>query len=452
VNPPEREVDVAVVGAGLSGLAAARALEAAGASHAVLEARERVGGRTLNEGLGDGKVVEIGGQWVGPTQDRLYELARELGIETFPTFTAGENLLELGGRLRRYSGAIPRLNPVSLLEIERVRRRLDSLAAKVPPPTPWKAPDAETLDATTLGTWLDRKLHTRTARRVVEIAARTVWGADSGHISLLYALWYVRSAGGFNPLIEVEGGAQQDRFVGGSQLIALRMAEQLGTPPLLGAPVTRIERRDPGVVVAAGDDGVAAKRAIVAMAPPLCQHVRFEPELPPARAGLGQRMPWGSYIKCIAVYDEPFWRADGLNGEGVSDIGPATTTFDNTPPDGSPGVLLAFVSGGEARALQRLDASERRERVLGGLARLFGARARSPERWIEQDWARERYTGGGPVCFMPPGVWTGHGRAVREPVGPIHWAGTETSDVWSGYMDGAVRAGERAAAEALAAL
>ena len=89
--------------------------------------------------------------------------------------------------------------------------------------------------------------------------------------------------------------------------------------------------------------------------------------------------------------------------------------------------------------------------MLAGLARLYGPRARTPERWIEQDWARERYTGGGPVCFMPPGVWTGHGRAVRDPVGPIHWAGTETSEVWSGYMDGAVRAGERAAAEALAA-
>ena len=160
-------------------------------------------------------------------------------------------------------------------------------------------------------------------------------------------------------------------------------------------------------------------------------------------------MPWGSYVKCIAIYDEPFWRADGLSGEAVSDAGPATTTFDNSPPDGSPGVMLAFASGSDARELQRLGEAERREAVLEGLARAYGPRALRPERFIEQDWARERYTGGGPVCFMGPGVQTGFGAAIREPVGSIHWAGTETAEVWSGYMDGAVRSGERAAAEVL---
>jgi monoamine oxidase len=160
-------------------------------------------------------------------------------------------------------------------------------------------------------------------------------------------------------------------------------------------------------------------------------------------------MPLGSYIKCIAVYDEPFWRTDGLSGEAVIDSGPATTTFDNSPPDGAPGALLAFVSGSEARALQRLGTSQRRAAVLEGIARAFGPRARHPERYIEQDWARERYTGGGPVSFMPPGVQTGFGASIREPAGPIHWAGTETAERWSGYMDGAVRSGERAAAEAL---
>jgi len=441
--------DVVIVGAGLAGLTAARALEAAGTSTVVVEARDRVGGRTLNEDLGNGKIVEIGGQWAGPTQSRLLELAAELGIETFPTYVDGQNVLERNGKLTRYSGTIPRLNPLALLEIERVRRKIDRLSCTIPPDAPWDAARAAKLDATTLGAWLDQRLHLATARRMVEIAVRTVWGCDSGDISLLFALWYVRAAGGFNDLIDVEGGAQEQRFAGGSQLIAMRMAAELGDLVVLGAPVDRIEWSGDGVAVSAGTTRIEARRAIVAMAPSLCQRVEFAPQLPPARGQLAQRMPWGSYVKCIAVYDEPFWRADGLNGEGVSDAGPATTTFDNSPPDGSPGVLLAFVSGPEARALQGLSEAERRDAVLNGLARLYGPKARSPERWIELDWSREAYTGGGPVCFMPPGVLTGYGRALSEPVGPIHWAGTETSPIWSGYMEGAVRSGESAAAEVL---
>ncbi len=449
MNANELESDVVVVGAGLAGLAAARALEAAGASAIVVEARDRVGGRTLNRNIGDGKIVEIGGQWIGPTQDRLAGLAAELDIESFPTFVTGENVLELNGKLRRYSGTIPRLNPIALLEIERIRRRIDALARDIPAAAPWTAPAARSLDSTTLGAWLDQRMHLKVARRVVEIAVRTVWGCDSGEVSLLFALWYVNAAGGFNALIEVEGGAQERRFAGGSQLISERMADELHGQVLLDSPVRRVEWTSSGVSVFAGETHLRAKRAIVAMAPSLCERVEFAPNLPPPRTQLGQRMPWGSYIKCTAIYDEPFWRDDGLNGEGVSDVGPATTTFDNSPIDGSPGALLAFVSGPEALALQPLPEGERRDAVLAGLARLYGPRASTPSEWIEQDWAREAYTGGGPVCFMPPGVWTGFGPALTALVGPIHWAGTETADVWPGYMEGAVRSGDRAAAEVL---
>jgi monoamine oxidase len=443
------EADVAVIGGGLAGLVAARQLAQRGASTVVLEARDRVGGRTLNAELGDGKVVEIGGQWVGPTQDRVAALAAELGIDTFPTYIEGQNVLELGGRVSRYSGTIPKVNPASLAEIEIARRRIDSLAKRVPLDSPWTAPKAERLDALTVGGWLRRAMRTRGARRLVEIAVRTVFGADTSDVSLLYALWYFRAGGGFDSLVDTEGGAQQDRFVGGSQLISLRVAEELGDRMILGAPVDRVEQQADGVRISAAGNEVRARRAIVALAPPLCDRIEWVPGLPPARAQLAQRMPWGTYIKCIAVYDEPFWRADGLSGEAVIDAGPATTTFDNSPPDGSPGVLLAFVSGAEARAFQRLSTSQRRATLIDGLARVFGERARRVERYIEQDWARERFTGGGPICFMPPGVQTGFGAAIREPVGPIHWAGTETAERWSGYMDGAVRSGERAAAEVL---
>ncbi len=446
------EADVAVIGAGLAGLVAARDLAREGASVVVLEARERVGGRTLNAELGEGKVVEVGGQWIGPTQERLAALASELGIETFPTYIEGQNLLELGGRQRRYSGTIPRLNPASLVELELARRRLDALGRRLSLEAPWSSDRARKLDSLTLSSWLRRALHTGPARRLVEIAVRTVWGADSSELSLLFALWYMRSGGGFDSLLDTEGGAQQDRFAGGSQLISLRLASELGERVLTSVPVRRVNHGAERVEIEAGAARASVRRAIVAMAPPLCDRVEWDPGLPPARSQLGQRMPWGAYLKFNAVYDEPFWRADGLSGESVSDAGPATTSFDNSPPDGSPGVLLAFASGGDARALQRLAATQRREAVLEGLARVFGPRAGRPEHFIEQDWARERYTGGGPVCFMPPGVQTGFGATIRAPVGPIHWAGTETSETWSGYMEGGVRSGERAAAEVLACL
>jgi monoamine oxidase len=446
------EADVIIVGAGLAGLAAARALLAGGAEPLVLEARDRVGGRTLNEDLGDGKVVEVGGEWVGPTQDRVAELAREFEIDTFATHIAGQNTLEFNGRVSRYEGTIPKLNPAALLEIELTSRKLDRMVRRIRLEAPWTSPDASRLDGTTLATWLDRRLRTRTARRLVEVAVRTVWGADSRDLSLLYALSYIGGAGSFYALLDTDGGAQQDRFVGGSQLISLRMAESLSDRVVLSAPVRRVEHHATRITVSAGDIVARGKRVVVTVPPPACARIDWQPALPMTRAQLTQRMPGGSYLKCQAVYDEPFWRTDGLSGGGVSDVGPATTTFDNSPPDGSPGILLGFASGSDARRLSRLGVSERRRAVVEGFARMYGPRARKVERYIEQDWSREPWTGGAPIFYMPPGTWTGFGEALREPIGPIHWAGSETSTAWPGYMDGAVRSGDRAAAEVLATL
>jgi monoamine oxidase len=446
------DVDVAVVGAGLAGLVAARRIAARGASVAVLEARSRVGGRLLSERLGDGKQVEVGGQWVGPTQDRVLGLARELGVETFPTHVEGSNLLELGGNITRYAGTVPRVAPAVLADIALARRRVDRLARRVVPEAPWRTPSAERLDAQTFASWLRSGMRTRRARLLMRLAGRTVWGTEPAEMSLLHVLFYVRSAGGFDRLMDTEGGAQQDRFVGGSALLATQLAEELGDRVVLGAPVRRIDDRERGLVVKADGAVARTRRAIVAVPPPLRARIGFEPPLPPLHVQLAQRMAQGWLVKCMSIYPEPFWRADGLSGEAVSDAGPTSLTFDNSPPDGSPGVLLGFLGGADARRAARLTAPDRRRRVLEGFARLFGPRAAGPERYIELDWARETWTGGGPTCYMPPGGWTGCGPALREPAGRIHWAGTETATVWNGYMDGAVRSGERAADEVLAAL
>jgi monoamine oxidase len=445
-----RDADLVVVGAGLAGLSAARTAAAAGASVVVVEARDRVGGRTLNEEIGDGRVVEVGGQWIGPTQDRLAALASELGVDTFPTFGDGENVIEYAGRLRRYRGTIPRINPVVLLDVGRAQLRLNRLARRVPLDAPWEAPNAAALDGQTAATWMRRNLATKAGRMLLGLGIEAVWAAQPEDMSLLHVLFYIHSAGSLELLFDTEGGAQQDRFVGGSQRISILMAQELGGENvLLDAPVRKIERADHGVTVTADTATVRARRAIVALAPTLAGRIAYDPALPGFRDQLTQRMPLGTVAKCMAIYDEPFWRAEGLSGQATSDAGPVRLTFDNSPPDGSPGVLLGFLEGRQARQLGRLRADERRTAVVDCFARLFGPRAARPQRYVERLWADEEWSRGCYGCHMPTGAWTNYGPALREPIGPLHWAGAEYATVWNGYMDGAVRSGEETARAAL---
>ena len=445
-----READLVVVGAGLAGLAAARHAAAAGADVVVLEARERVGGRVLNEDIGGGHVVEVGAQWIGPTQDRLAALAADLEVATFPTWSAGENVIEYGGRLRRYTGTIPRINPAVLVDVERAQRRLNKLARSVPLDAPWAAPGAAKLDGQTAATWMRRNLVTKAGRALLELGIEAVWAAQPEDMSLLHVLFYIHSAGSLEMLFDTEGGAQQDRFVGGSQLVPIRLAERLGEQRLiLGAPVRRVSHGSGGVTVEADGHSVTAKRAILAIAPTLAGRLAYDPPLPGFRDQLTQRMPLGTVAKCMAIYDEPFWRSQNLSGQGTSDTGPVKLTYDNSPPGGSPGVLLGFLEGRHARQLGRLPAEQRRAAVVDCFARLFGPRAAKPDAYVERLWAEEEWSRGCYGCHMPTGAWTGYGPALREPIGPIGWAGAEYATVWNGYMDGAVRSGEQAAAQAL---
>src|SRR3954469_15199004 len=443
----ELDADVIVVVAGLAGLTAARDIQRAGRTAIVLEARDRVGGRTLNHPIGDGKVVEIGGQWIGPGQDRIAALAKQLGVATFPTHATGENVIEFDGALKRYRGTIPRIGPRVLADVAQAQLKIARLAKRIPLDQPWNAKNARRLDSQTFETWLRRNVYTKGGRALLELSIEAVWAAEPADLSLLHVLFYARSAGGFDRLLDTEGGAQQDRFVGGSQLVSFRLAENLDVR--LQAPVRRIDHGSGGVTVHADGTSVRGEKLIVAIPPVLTARIAYDVPLPGHRDQLTQRMPQGSVIKCMAIYDEPFWRADGLSGQATSDTGPAKVVFDNSPPDGSPGVLLAFLEGERARELGRLSANERRALVLSGLARLFGPKAKHTADFVERSWAEEEWTRGCYGCYMPPGAWTSFGDALREPIGPIHWAGAETATVWNGYMDGALQSGQRAAEEAL---
>jgi monoamine oxidase len=445
------ETDFVVVGAGLAGLTAARHLVDAGREVVVLEARDRVGGRTLNHTFADGTVVELGGQWIGPTQRRMERLTRELGLETFPTYNTGEHLLQFGTASARYRGTIPPISPVVVADMAQAQTRFDRMARRVPLEAPWTAPNAETWDTQTFETWIRRNAFTPKARSLLRLYSAAVFAAEPGDFSLLHALFYTHSGGGVDMLAGTHGGAQQDRIVGGSQLVALKLAEQLGERVRLSTPVRRIEQRGDRVFVLGDAQLVAAERAIVAIPPTLAARIAYNPPMPGFRDQLLQHLPAGSVIKCNVVYDSPFWRDDGLTGQATRDHGPVKITFDNSPPSGSPGVMLAFLEGEAARKLGRASEAERRDAVVASLVDLFGPKARTPADYVELDWSAQEWTRGCYGAHFPTGVWTQYGRALREPVGRVHWAGAELGTVWSGYMDGAVQSGERAAAGVLEA-
>jgi monoamine oxidase len=444
--------DVIVVGAGLAGLSAARRLVDAGAEVMVLEARDRVGGRTLTLPAADGTPIDHGGQWIGPTQHRMAALAERMGVTTYPTWEQGLNTEFRDGRAIRFDGQLPDGNdPVSAVAMGQAIRELDAMATLVPLEAPWTAGDALAWDSQTVETWLQARVSSERARTWLRAAIRGTLAAEARDLSLLHTLFVIRSAGGLAALLATAGGAQERRFHQGAQTVSIRLAESLGGRVVLGAPAQVVRHGEAGVVVEADGRAVAAGRAIVAVPPAVAGRISYRPAMPGWRNQLTQRVPMGSVIKVHAIYEEPFWRAEGLSGFVVSDSGPVRVVYDNSPEDGSPGVLVGFIEGEQARTWSRRNRADRRAGILACLADYFGERAGRPRELLERSWADEEYSGGCYAGYFPPGVWTSFGQALREPIGRLHWAGTETATVWTSYMEGAVQSGERAADEVLAA-
>ncbi|HWA92782.1 MAG TPA: flavin monoamine oxidase family protein [Rhizomicrobium sp.] len=441
------DTDVIVVGAGFAGLKAAQELVKAGRSVVVLEGKDRVGGRTKHATLA-GRDVDVGGQWIGRGHDVLRAEAARFGIETYPQYETGRTVMEMLGRKSEFTGQVPKMSPLALIELALLQRRWTRDMNTVPAEAPWEAPRACEWDAETLESWILRNLRTRQAREFARLVPRGAWCAEARQVSYLWFLDALRNGTGLDYLMGVKDGALDAKFKGGMNQVARRMAEELGARVVLSAPVSRIAQDANGVRVATPKGDYTARFAIVAAPPGPISRIDFEPHLPAARDGLHQRMPMGTIIKVVVAYDRPFWRAKGYSGQVATDDDVVGLVMEDSEPGRTP-MLLCFIEGRHALELSGTDMETRKAKVVASLTRFFGPEAASPIGYIDNDWQVEPYSHGY-VGHMPPGTMTRFGHALREPCGRIHWAGTETATQWAGYLEGALLSGIRAAREVLA--
>ncbi|MFI9593306.1 flavin monoamine oxidase family protein [Nonomuraea sp. NPDC052265] len=430
---------VVVVGAGLAGLTAAADLAASGAEVTVIEARDRVGGRTHGIEVAPGGWADAGAAYLGERHTALTALLAELDLKTTPATVGGAARFALGGE--PVTGRFP---PLSAVALGGLFDALEELAAAVRPDAPWLTPDAARLDATTAADWAARHLTHPDARLFFPLFAGEMMAADPADVSVLHLAFYLRSGGGLRYLNAFAGGAQEDRVDGGAHQVCLRLAARLGDRVRLGEPVSAVHQDASGVDVVTATGFTRADAVVVAVPPSLADAVDFRPGLPAPRSG--PRTAPGCAVKVHLVYPAPLWREQGLSGWSVSADGPLLSTVDDSPAGGSAGVLTGFVTGAQAKAFAALPPHEQAGRARAQVARLFPGLP-APDACHVTDWLGADYSRGCYAALFGPGDWLRLGPRLTTPHQRVHWAGTETSTEFFGLMEGAIRSGHRVAAE-----
>lgn len=432
-----------VVGAGLAGLAAATILADAGRSVLVLEASARPGGRLLGGWLA-GHAIDLGAQWVDPAHVELLRLARSLGMGTESQYMRGDDLYWVDGSFVRSRHGEPPLPSGDLAALAAALSAIDERCTGQRPGLSI-GPQG---NSASLQDWLDSRGFGPEAAALAASLLRVAFCEEPRNVSLVAALGAMRAAGGLARATGTRGAAQDATFVVGAHQIALRLARRLGNRMRFGEPVTAIEQDASGARVVATSGIFEAVRVIVAIPPPATAAIRFAPESAAARAEVAEAMPMGSVVKFLVAYPTSFWRARGMSGQIIDPRGPVDVLLDKSMPEGL-GALVGFFNGDRARAAAGLGPEGRRAVVVDAVVRSLGPAGADPIDYADRDWAEEAWVGGGYGAMWTPGAtWNGD---LAASVGRVHFAGSETSAMFAGYMEGAVRSGQRAAAEALSA-
>jgi putrescine oxidase len=440
--------DVIVVGAGVTGLTAAYRLMQAGKDVLVLEARDRIGGRLLNERHAqvDEAELEVGGQWVSPDQTALIEMIEELGLRMFARYRSGDSLyVDRRGEARRFTDDLP-VSDATNAAIGQLTKTLDGLVEEMDPDRPWEHPDAAHLDSVSFATWLREQCDDEEACDNVALYIGPAMLTKPSHsFSALQAILMAASAGSFSNLVDADFILDR-RVEGGLATVPRVLAERLGERVRLGADVTRVEWSEDGAVVHVGDRSFQARHVVLAVPPTVVRRIRFTPEMPAEHRMAREHQSFGLVIKVQLVYPTPFWREEGLSGTGFAPYQPMHEVYDNTPEGDSRGFLVGFVAGLNADELGRLKAGERRAKILASVAAYFGERALEPVVYHESDWHHQELTGGAYGTSFDLGSLTRYGTKLREPMGAVDFGSSDVAGLGFQHVDGAIRVGSQIAA------
>ncbi|KAJ0350487.1 hypothetical protein COL154_007934 [Colletotrichum chrysophilum] len=457
------DVDVVIVGAGLSGLRAAVDIHKSGLSYVVLEAMDRVGGKTLSVAASpQGGVVDVGAAWINDTsQVEMYRLAKEFGFELIEQTATGLSLYQDSNQKTisfPYSGMPFPLDDKQQAQLDEAFGQMAVLVDRSDPEMPWLGPDAKRIDSLTLAELGEKEIGGGIGSVVLNILSRACLGLESSEVGALPAIDYIKAGTGLeNISSDLKDGAQYLRNRQGNQTFSTRLAESLNAGAVkLSMPVSKITQSDEGCMVSTSPGpAYRCNKVLLSVPSTLYPLIEFTPSLPATKEALS-KSKLGYYSKTILVFEKPWWRGAGFSGSIACETGPIVFSRDTCVPNDKQYSITCFHVAEPGRQWSKLRAKDRREAVLKQFRAMFSTvvdDVPEPINIIEKEWTKDPWARGAPSPVMGPEVLTsGAGKAVREPVGHIHFIGTETSLVWKGYMEGAVQAGIRGAKEVIADL